>query len=102
MDPECYDQGPSLTRRVQVVRSDCSSPVQDNILFGAEYNEERYKKGMVNVSRLRPCADYANPVVIVECGLERDLTLFEAGDSTEIGEKGVTLSGGQKVNSFRM
>ncbi|KAJ8520559.1 hypothetical protein ONZ45_g2613 [Pleurotus djamor] len=31
------------------------------------------------------------------CGLERDLELFEAGDQTEVGEKGLTLSGGQKA-----
>lgn len=29
--------------------------------------------------------------VIYQCGLERDLTLFEAGDKTEVGEKGLTL-----------
>ncbi|KAG8912149.1 hypothetical protein FRC00_005159 [Tulasnella sp. 408] len=29
--------------------------------------------------------------VLKQCALERDLTLFEAGDATEIGEKGVTL-----------
>ncbi|KAE9400429.1 P-loop containing nucleoside triphosphate hydrolase protein [Gymnopus androsaceus JB14] len=51
----------------------------DNIIFGSPYNEERYKK------------------VIKQCALERDLTLFAAGDNTEIGEKGLTLSGGQKA-----
>lgn len=30
-------------------------------------------------------------LVIKQCGLERDLTLFEAGDLTEVGEKGLTL-----------
>ncbi|KAI0258755.1 hypothetical protein BC834DRAFT_974824 [Gloeopeniophorella convolvens] len=50
-----------------------------NILFGAPYDEERYKK------------------VIYQCGLEQDLGLFEAGDLTEVGEKGLTLSGGQKA-----
>lgn len=29
--------------------------------------------------------------------MARDLTLFEAGDATEVGEKGLTLSGGQKA-----
>lgn len=29
--------------------------------------------------------------VIYQCGLERDLTLFDAGDKTEVGERGLTL-----------
>ncbi|EUC62287.1 P-loop nucleoside triphosphate hydrolase, partial [Rhizoctonia solani AG-3 Rhs1AP] len=53
--------------------------IRENIIFGAEFDEERYKK------------------VISQCGLERDLTLFDAGDQTEVGEKGMTLSGGQKA-----
>ncbi|KAJ8084456.1 hypothetical protein PM082_003226 [Marasmius tenuissimus] len=53
--------------------------IRENIVFGSEFDEERYKK------------------VIYQCGLERDLSLFEAGDSTEVGEKGLTLSGGQKA-----
>ncbi|KAF5327417.1 hypothetical protein D9619_004696 [Psilocybe cf. subviscida] len=53
--------------------------VRDNILFGAPYDEERYQK------------------VLHQCALKRDLELFEAGDQTEVGEKGLTLSGGQKA-----
>ncbi|EKM56944.1 uncharacterized protein PHACADRAFT_254352 [Phanerochaete carnosa HHB-10118-sp] len=53
--------------------------IKENILFGAPYDEERYKK------------------VIYQCGLTRDLSLFDAGDATEVGEKGLTLSGGQKA-----
>ena len=30
-------------------------------------------------------------IVIKQCGLERDLSLWEAGDQTEVGERGVTL-----------
>ncbi|EJC98975.1 multidrug resistance-associated ABC transporter [Fomitiporia mediterranea MF3/22] len=53
--------------------------VRENILTGAPYDEERFKK------------------VLYQCGLERDLGLFEAGDLTEVGERGITLSGGQKA-----
>ncbi|QRW00074.1 ABC transporter transmembrane region [Ceratobasidium sp. AG-Ba] len=54
--------------------------IRENILFGAGYDDDRYKN------------------VIKQCALERDLTLLEAGDQTEIGEKGITLSGGQKAS----
>ncbi|KAI6136946.1 hypothetical protein F5141DRAFT_1077700 [Pisolithus sp. B1] len=47
--------------------------IRDNILFGAAYDEARYKK------------------VVYQCALERDLELFKAGDRTEVGEKGLTL-----------
>ncbi|KAH6916771.1 ATP-binding cassette transporter [Coprinopsis sp. MPI-PUGE-AT-0042] len=53
--------------------------IRENIIFGSPYDEERYQK------------------VIHQCGLTRDLSLFEAGDQTEVGEKGLTLSGGQKA-----
>jgi hypothetical protein len=29
--------------------------------------------------------------VIHQCALERDIALFEAGDRTEVGEKGLTI-----------
>jgi len=29
--------------------------------------------------------------VLRQCALEKDLELFEAGDNTEVGEKGLTL-----------
>jgi ABC-type uncharacterized transport system YnjBCD ATPase subunit len=35
--------------------------------------------------------------VIDACALTRDLSLFEAGINTQIGERGITLSGGQKA-----
>ncbi|KAH9053585.1 hypothetical protein EDB87DRAFT_1825596 [Lactarius vividus] len=53
--------------------------IKDNILFGAPYDEERYNK------------------VIYQCGLQRDLSMFDARDETEVGERGLTLSGGQKA-----
>ncbi|KZV63784.1 P-loop containing nucleoside triphosphate hydrolase protein [Peniophora sp. CONT] len=53
--------------------------IKDNILFGSPFDEARYKK------------------TLHQCGLEPDIALFEAGDKTEVGEKGLTLSGGQKA-----
>ncbi|KIJ23038.1 hypothetical protein M422DRAFT_105687, partial [Sphaerobolus stellatus SS14] len=50
-----------------------SETIKNNIVFGATFDEERYKK------------------VIHQCGLTRDLSLFDAGDDTEVGEKGLTL-----------
>ena len=48
-------------------------------MFGAPLDEARYD------------------AVLDQCALKRDLELFEAGDMTEVGEKGVTLSGGQRA-----
>ena len=56
-----------------------NSTVKNNILFFNEYNEEKYNK-IIEISCLKP-----------------DLEILEGGDLTEIGEKGVNLSGGQKA-----
>lgn len=53
--------------------------IRDNIVFVEDYNERRYKK------------------VIKACALERDLELMPKGDLTVVGERGVSLSGGQKA-----
>ncbi|CAG2165685.1 unnamed protein product [Oppiella nova] len=56
-----------------------NNSVRNNILFGREYNEDRYKR------------------VIEVCALERDLQILPFGDKTLVGENGVQLSGGQKT-----
>ncbi|XP_064415228.1 multidrug resistance-associated protein 1 isoform X2 [Latimeria chalumnae] len=55
-----------------------NATLKDNILFGQEMNENWYR------------------CVVEACALLPDLEILPAGDSTEIGEKGVNLSGGQK------
>eukprot|EP00899_Mesostigma_viride_P024421 jgi/Mesvir1/5163/Mv15301-RA.2 len=55
-----------------------NATLRDNILFGLEYEEERYQQ------------------VIKACALEPDLKVLPAADLTEIGERGINLSGGQK------
>lgn len=57
-----------------------NATIRDNILFGADYNEDLYDR------------------VLNACNLKPDLKqLGSSGDLTEIGERGVTLSGGQKA-----
>lgn len=56
-----------------------NATVRENILFGKEMDRGRY---------------YA---VLRACCLEEDLAELSFGDNTEIGERGVTLSGGQKA-----
>lgn len=56
-----------------------NSSVRQNILFGAEFDENRYNK------------------IIDVCALKRDFMLFPFGDKSLVGERGVTLSGGQKA-----
>ena len=53
--------------------------VRDNILFGSEYNAEKYK------------------TVVEACALAADLKILPAGDQTEIGENGVTISLGKNL-----
>ncbi|KAM6355278.1 ATP-binding cassette sub-family C member 10 [Podargus strigoides] len=53
--------------------------VRENILFGREYDARLYEE------------------VVEACALSEDLNILPAGDQTEVGEHGVTLSGGQKA-----
>nr|XP_046230865.1 ATP-binding cassette sub-family C member 10 [Scatophagus argus]XP_046230873.1 ATP-binding cassette sub-family C member 10 [Scatophagus argus] len=56
-----------------------NASVRDNILFGKDYNPAFYQ------------------AVIAACALSDDLNVLPNGDRTEVGENGVTLSGGQKA-----
>ena len=56
-----------------------NATIRDNILCFNEYNKEKYQR------------------ILVESQLLYDLKTLEGGDMTEIGEKGINLSGGQKV-----
>ncbi|KAH9939288.1 P-loop containing nucleoside triphosphate hydrolase protein [Epithele typhae] len=56
-----------------------SDTIKANIVFGAPMDEDRYQQ------------------VLHQCCLGHDLGLFEDGDLTQIGERGITLSGGQKA-----
>ena len=56
-----------------------SGTFRDNILFGSRLHSQRYQQ------------------VIAACSLTEDIVAFKDGDLTLIGERGVTLSGGQKA-----
>ncbi|KAJ2829061.1 hypothetical protein IWW50_001059 [Coemansia erecta] len=56
-----------------------NATLRDNILFGIRFDQEFYNR------------------VIDACALRQDLGILPGGDMTEIGEKGINLSGGQKA-----
>lgn len=55
-----------------------SSSIKQNIIFNSPIDEDRYKQ------------------VLKVCALKNDFEQFPHGDKTIVGERGVTLSGGQK------
>ena len=56
-----------------------SGTIRENILFGLPFNQVKFQN------------------VVHVCGLTKDLDVFSNGDLTEIGQRGATLSGGQKA-----
>jgi len=55
-----------------------NATLKENILFHNEFDKKRYNK------------------ILESCAMKADLETLPAGDATEIGEKGINLSGGQK------
>ncbi|KAL6765994.1 hypothetical protein V8C86DRAFT_2453065 [Haematococcus lacustris] len=53
--------------------------VRENITFGREFDAQRYAR------------------VLAACALDLDIAALPAGDATELGERGINLSGGQKA-----
>ncbi|KAF8513407.1 P-loop containing nucleoside triphosphate hydrolase protein [Hysterangium stoloniferum] len=56
-----------------------SATIRDNILFSHTYDEEFYE------------------IVLDACALRQDLAILAKGDMTQVGEKGISLSGGQRA-----
>lgn len=56
-----------------------NASIKENIVFSSPWDAERYQQ------------------VIEACSLLNDLDILEDGDETEVGEKGLNLSGGQKA-----
>ncbi|GJQ74461.1 hypothetical protein Trydic_g21331 [Trypoxylus dichotomus] len=55
------------------------SSVRQNIIFTENYNKKRYTQ------------------IVQVCALKRDFELFPSGDKTLVGERGISLSGGQRA-----
>lgn len=56
-----------------------NASLRDNIVFGHRWDPEFYDR------------------VLEACSLKADIQILSAGDQTEIGERGINLSGGQKA-----
>ncbi|KAJ6552953.1 multidrug resistance-associated ABC transporter [Mycena capillaripes] len=85
----CFAAGSHPTKEDWVIQGICAyvpqaawlqnASIKDNILFNLPYDEERYK------------------LTLEVCALVSDLEILEDGDESEIGERGVNISGGQKA-----
>ena len=60
-----------------------NASIRDNILFHLPFDSKRYEQ------------------TLDACALVPDLAILEDGDESEIGERGVNLSGGQKARGER-
>lgn len=75
----------SLARRYATIAYSGQQPwmtngsIRDNILFGESYRPKRYEK------------------IIETCALKSDIDTMPNGDLTQVGERGLNLSGGQKM-----
>lgn len=73
-----YFEGTSCGNSVAYVAQTAwllNATIRDNIIFGREYDPAKYEQ------------------VIRDCCLVKDFKNLEGGDLTEIGEKGINLSG---------
>lgn len=55
-----------------------NATIKQNIVFGKDFDEKKYEQA------------------VFACSLNDDFRILPGGDSTEVGERGITLSGGQK------
>ena len=56
-----------------------NTTLRENVLFGKRFDDKRYRS------------------VLSACALMPDIAQLAQGDQSEIGEKGINLSGGQKA-----
>ncbi|POM57660.1 Multidrug resistance protein ABC Superfamily, partial [Phytophthora palmivora] len=81
-DARCSSGSVAIRGRVAYVSQQPfiqNATVRDNITFGLPFNADKYEEAL-RVSSLK-----------------KDLRILTAGDRTEIGEKGINLSGGQRT-----
>ncbi len=81
---------------IKVCSCHSKGPVRANLLCRTTLSSVRpsTRFGTIRVRSSISCSStaYSSPsIVLDQCALRRDLELFDAGDETEVGEKGLTL-----------
>ncbi|GKB17282.1 putative ABC-type xenobiotic transporter [Tanacetum coccineum] len=80
LEVKCGQKGAGKYPKLQEIQTSWiqSGTIQDNILYGKPMNRTMYEKA------------------IKACALDKDIEAFKHGDLTEIGQRGLNMSGGHK------